>query len=174
MRRKSLIAFGLFGVGLAVGLGLATVGSYAATYLTKVGPPALRFQPPRVISSPLPPLPKEEKAIVEDTHQAAVFEFTPTLTLMTDVVLSVLADKGLINEPSTNSMLQQQAEVFSAFSFAAPRPHEIAISPQMFVDFFRPAAGFTNAGGMGVSVPVEFLPATPTPPASSSATYRSQ
>src|SRR5262249_44488666 len=150
------------------------LGAYAATYLAKVGPPPLRFQPPRVISTTLPPLPKDDKSVSEGHQNAETFQYTPTLTLMTDVVLSVLVQRGLINDSGTNSMLPEQAQVFSAISFAAPRPYEMAISPQMWVDFFRPAAGFTNTGGASVSVPIEFLPAAPTTPASSSATYRSQ
>jgi len=172
MRGKSLTTCGLFVLGSAAGLALATLGAYAATYLTKVGPPPLRFQPPRVIGAPLPPLPKDDKPVSEEHQSAETFQYAPTLTLMTDVVLSVLARRGLINDWGTNSMLPDQ--VFTATSFAAPRANEMVISPQMWVDFFRPAAGFTNTGGAGVSVPIEFLPATPTTPASSSATYRSQ
>jgi hypothetical protein len=177
MRMKSLSACGLLGIGLAAGFGLATVGVHATNYLAKVGPPPLRIEPPRKVTMSLPPLPEEKPAPRENTNHVEAFDYTPTLTLMTDVVLSVLAEKGLLNDAGQNSMLSmlpEQASTFTAVSFAAPRQNEMMISPQMLVDYFRPTAGITNSGGASVSVPVEFLPATPTPPASSSATYRSQ
>ena len=173
MRRKPFIAGGLFGFGLAIGL--ATVGTYGSGYLTKVGPTVLRFQPPPRAVVPLPPLPTEEPPVVESTPAPNPFQFTPTLTLMTDIVLSVLADRGLINTPATNSLLPDQAEVFSAVSYAAPRANDwSAVSPQMFVEFFRPTPGFTNGGGASVSVPVEFMPATPAQMPASRATYKAQ
>jgi len=174
MRAKSFGAFGLFGTGLAVGFGLATLGSAAGGYLTKIGPPALRYEvPPTAQPLPLPALPMEDKPAPEPAP-VEPFQFTPTLTLMTDVVLSVLAERGLIMNPNPNSLLPEQSTVLTATSYAMPQVNNLQISPQMLVDFFRPVPGSTNGGGFGGTVPVEFMPAMPAALPASKATYKTQ
>ena len=130
---------------MAVLVALPCAASPAA-YLVSVGPAPLRFQAsvdakPRTSSSPLP-----REAPVTDSCIPEAMAATNVTTISQSPPAQACPSAGL----STN---------------------EVAITPQMVVEFFRSHAGANGNRDTAVVVPYNFTPPTPSGKPSSSATY---
>ena len=150
----------LSSVGLLV---VALCASAGPGYLPVIGPPALRFAPPLppppAVLIPLPPL-----AVVEPRPAPSAVDPVPLATDFTNAAANpVLIDPfavPLVAEP---------------FPTLAPNVTSIlppeTLVPQMFMKYFVGGAG-TNATGVSIFSPVNFVPPLPIVPPSSSATFQ--
>jgi hypothetical protein len=153
-RLKKLRTLGrvFFASALAVVAGHAACGANA--YLPLVGPPALRFETMPDIASSAKIFTPE--MVVNNSPIAAVIEPTPTATNATPVMASL---------NTTNS-----SDKASSPNMFVPAIGDAVITPQMFVDYLKPAAG----GSVIVPIYIGFIPPTPTVVQPSRAVYRSQ
>ena len=185
MGKRSSETCGLCGIALVLALG--TVNSLAVPaegYLAKVGPVPLRFQEVHPLNlMALPPLAMDDGTnsdtnsipdkVCDDSLASAGLAsssagvpqafFAPASTWLNR--LSTLDDT---NAPQAGFGIPLPES-------APPRPAAsdlLAMTPQMFMDYFKPLQSGTNGAGIAVQFPVEFMPATPPATPASSATYR--
>ncbi len=174
---------------------VSAIGLHADSrgYLPKLGPAALRFQRPvelQTVRWMLPPLRMDDLPEIDRTNAAIASTNAPangtnpavaradgstntapanTEPLGPHIPPELAALMAMINGASAGTNITQPA-------MPPPPPpvvvdHGPVITPQMLVQFFKPAQG-TNTT-TSVLVPGGFLPPQPPPP-SSSATYKSQ
>lgn len=176
MGKHTITACGSFAIVLVIAFGIPTARTHALGYLAKVGPVPLHFQPPRDPSLPvqeLPPLLKEDPRPDSSAPRLGIYQFVPGLSLMTDILLEATANHMLMRSDHYDSLLPPAAMVSGAMSpDRSPVNDLLGISPQMLVNYFKPAPGGTN--GVNVLVPVDFMPAGPTIVPDSSATYKTE
>lgn len=168
-RTRRLIQSALFAVALNA--------TAASTYLPLVGPPALRFEAPRVEplqpQPQLPPLPPlEPKVAVAQPVQPAAVETTPSV--------AELGASGVANNPAPpagtlpEGTPQPPTSLPPPPAAADPAPGPIEnLTPQMFMKFFSGRPG-TNGTGSSTTIfaPLPFIPPVPPAPPSSSATFQ--
>lgn len=164
-------------------LAVALNATAASPYLPLLGPPALRFEPPRVepphAQPQLPPLPPlEPKAAVAHPAPPAAGETTPG-TQPTPLVAEPGTAGATANpappaesSPEGTPKPPTSPGLPPAAADAAPAPIE-NLTPQMFMKFFSGRAG-TNAPGSSTTIfaPLPFIPPVPPAPPSSSATFQ--
>ncbi len=160
-------------------LAVALNATAAATYLPLIGPPALRFETPRVEpiqSQPqLPPLePKPAPIPAPEVAADVPAQGTP----------APLPTSDGSNAPGIKHPARPAGEILEgpAEPTPGPRPSTPAdpspgpvenLTPQMFMKFFTGRPG-TNATGSSTTIfaPLPFIPPVPPAPPSSSATYQ--
>ena len=164
-------------------LAVALNATAASTYLPLIGPPALRFETPRVdplqAQPQLPPLPPlEPKVAVAQPAPPAAGETTPGTHPAPSV--AELGTGGVANNPAppAGTLLEGTPQPptapgpLPAAADPAPGPIE-NLTPQMFMKFFSGRPG-TNGAGSSTTIfaPLPFIPPVPPTPPSSSATFQ--
>lgn len=156
----------LFGIVVLL-IGGAGLSNAEAAYLPAIGPSPVRFQQWSANTcavTMLPPL-KLENSILSTNVAAAI----PSIDVTAEPFESFVAglDMQLGRFAPENTSTNTAAETIIAES-PVKLSAEGIITPQMLVDFFKPADGGTNALP-ATSSPVYFIPPLP----NSSAAYRS-
>ena len=164
-------------LALAVPASAYTVGGEG--YLAKSGPVPLRFQIRKAAANSfkLPPLPDDAPSAAATTNEIA--QTAPTGTQVssngTPEVVSASSDPNFFNAMGLPPFFVPQGEnPTNAAAGPGSANNLLSITPQMFVEYFRPTPGLTNGAGMSVSVPVGFMPPPPPVSPGSKATYISQ
>jgi hypothetical protein len=148
-------------------------------YLAKTGPVPLRFriEKPPGTALRLPPLPKDAAPVATITNEISQTNSVDSQISFngSPVLPSASSDPSLFNGMSMPPFLVPQGE-YPTNSASGPGSANdlLNITPQMFVEYFRPAPGLTNGAGVSVSVPVGFMPPPPPVSPGSKATYISQ
>lgn len=168
MRTRRIIYYAFLAVAFSAAAG--------PVYLPAVGPPALRFEAPRVepLHAPprLPPLPPlEPKAAIE---QPAPVDVVEPVTGTPPAVFP--ATNHPASTPANVAGGTQEPPAAPAGFLPAPEPRSGPIenlTPQMFMKFFtgRPGTN-TAASGTTIFAPLPFMPPVPPAPPSSSATFQ--
>jgi hypothetical protein len=139
-------------------IALAVIAIHAAcganAYLPSVGPPALRFETKPDIAAPAKIFTPE--MVTNNSPVAAVIEPTSTATNATPTMGSLI---------TTNS-----SDKASSPNMFVPSISDAVITPQMFVDYLKPAAG----GSSFVPIYIGFIPPAQTVVQPSRAVYKSQ
>jgi hypothetical protein len=164
-------------------LALALNATAASPYLPLIGPPVLRFEPPRVdplqTQPQLPPLPPLEPK-VSATEPAPLAPADAAPGTPHALPTADLGARAVTNNPSPpagnlpEGAPQAPPSPPPPSAIAEPAPGTIEnLTPQMFMKFFTGRPG-TNATGSGTTIfaPLPFLPPVPPTPPSSSATYQ--
>ena len=150
----------LSSVGL---LAVALCASAGQGYLPVLGPPALRFEPPPLpppaVLIPLPPLSVTEPR----PTPPAVDPLPPATDSANAAVDPVFIDAFAV--PPVAGPVRAPALIVTS----AVQPETLV--PQMFMKYFVGGAG-TNATGVSIFSPVNFVPPLPIVPPSSSATFQ--
>lgn len=149
-------------------VGLLAVALCAAAgqgYLPVVGPPALRFAPPPppppAVLLPLPPL-----AVVEPRPASSDVEPLPPAPDSTNAAADPVLIDPFVAPPITEPFPAPATNV----NYTVPVESQPLV-PQMFMKYFIGGAG-TNATGVSLFAPVDFVPPLPIVPPSSSATFQ--
>ena len=136
-------------------------------YLPKVGPVPLRFQR------------GAGQAVASGTRaDGCPCEGTAVQAVVTPIEPAPIPTVTPVPIPETHVTAESPALISSSVPVANPVPVQtsatdlLSVNPQMFVDYFKPAPGNTNAV-IAIPVPVGFVPPLP-PAAGSRAAYRSQ
>lgn len=160
-------------------LAVALNATAASTYLPLVGPPALRFEPPRVepvtTLPALPPLPPFEPKAAAEAPTTAVETPATTTAAGTPISPNQEATPSKPGAPVTSEEPAPPPQE-TASNPAKPEPPIGPIenlTPQMFMKFFSGRPG-SNAIGSSTTIyaPLPFIPPVPPAPPSSSATYQ--
>jgi hypothetical protein len=163
-------------------LAVALNATAASTYLPLVGPPALRFEAPRVeplsAQPKLPPLPPlEPKVAILQPAPPAAGETAPgthpTPPFAEPGPGGVSTNSAPPSETIPEGTPQPPASP-SPPPAADPAPGPIEnLTPQMFMKFFSGRPG-TNSAGSSTTIfaPLPFIPPAPPTPPSSTATFQ--
>lgn len=161
---------------LQVGCLAIVVGAAAdSPYLPRVGPPALRFESPRVdtpvLQSPLLPLPPLDSKPVT-TILPSVPDGSPLAAGVPLGATSNAVPSAVVVEPFEPVGASSVSLPLVAQPEPAPTAAE-ALTPQMFMKFFTGKPG-TNASGTSTTLyaPLPFIPPIPQTTPSSTATFQ--
>ncbi len=173
---------------LALGIVAPLDVARAGGYLSEVGPAPLRYQNQKASARTvrLPPLPKEDTPVSTNAPPAeSAFIFTPDFLFAPVAPLissspppaavpsaTVVTNLSRATEPSTPATTGDEHRADSPPGQTSANDL-LDITPQMFVEYFKPAPSSTNAPGASVFVPVGFTPPAPGS-APSKAGYNSQ
>lgn len=181
MRKNSSKRCVLYGIVLAAAWRIGgPAASDGESYLPTVGPPPLRYYSVRTLGAfNLPPLPSESGDSADVTVcPASTGDLTPLRSsVLTETPVDFLlpAALWLSRFSGTNglgSLLPTSlVSLTNSIAVCSAAGDLLAVTPEMLVDYFKPAQCPSNAANIMVVVPLGFTPATPAG-AASSATYR--
>ena len=162
--------------------------AFAGAYLADVGPTPLRYQTPK---SPakiirLPPLATEEEPVSTNAAVSVSVPASAPPASPAPAVRLVSSSPGprIVPPPTAATNVSNATETAGPATAANEQPADsqpdassandlLGITPQMVVEYFKPAQSPTNAPGASVYVPVGFTPPAPAS-APSKAAYNSQ
>jgi hypothetical protein len=181
MRPSSSRICAMYGSALAVFVAMAMVADHACAqgYMPKRGPAPLRFQhrneaagktvlpPLRMEDSPEPKIvPETEPTPSELAPPASAWPaiFPVSLTVPPPPppmpVVTNVPNVMIPAEPATPVVAGRDQPVEPSTGQSSANDL-LSMTPQMFVEYFKPTPGLTNGGAASVSVPVGFMPPAP-------------
>lgn len=179
MRPRSLRICALYGSALVIFIAAAGVGEHACAqgYMPKLGPAPLRFKQQKETDgkSVLPPLRMEDSPAPKAVHEPDTMPSRPAPPAWPEVFPVSLAVPPppppmplVTNVPNVMIPAEPATTVVAATDRAIESPagqssanDMLSMTPQMFVEYFKPAPGSTNGAAMSVSMPVGFMPPAP-------------